>query len=226
MKRNQLLSGKYIWLSHPLSEDTPLYGGMKDITILKSSSIQNGETVNSLSFSFPNHSGTHVDVPHHFFDYGKILTDYSPSFWIFSEPQLIDVPSADGYLVTPDDILNELRDKTDLLLIRTGYEKYRNEARYWQKNPGLSRELAQQIRTNFPQIRAIGLDAISITSRLHRREGREVHREFLGSHYESEPIVLIEDMSLLNYTDSISQVIISPLMIENADGAPCTITAI
>ena len=215
-----------VYLSHPLSNETPLYGGAKDINIHPNSAIQAGNTANSLTLLFPNHSGTHVDVPYHFFDDGKTLTDYPPSFWIFNEPQLIDVPSTDGYLVAHDDILNKLKDKTDLLLISTGYEKYRDEARYWQKNPGLSKNLAQKIRTNFPQIRAIGLDTISITSRLHREEGREVHSEFLGSHYEFEPIVIIEDMSLLNYTDNINQVIISPLMIENADGAPCTITAI
>ena len=69
------------------------------------------------------------------------------------------------------------------------------------------------------------MDFISVTSRLNRDEGREAHREFLGNHYSSDPIVLIEDMSLKNYPNYFSQVIILPLMISKADGAPCTVIA-
>jgi len=90
----------------------------------------------------------------------------------------------------------------------------------------LSADLAKGLRTNYQNIRALGVDVISITSRLHREEGRKAHREFLGGHYASEPFVLIEDMSLSNLTDYISQVIVLPLMIAGTDGAPCTIIAI
>ncbi len=214
-----------IYLSHPFANDTPLYGGAKNIHIESESSIQAGDTANSLILSFTNHAGTHVDVPYHFLDDGKKLTDYDASYWIFNEPQLIDVPSENGYLVTYNDISGKINDETDLLLIRTGYEKFRSNPGYWQNNPGLSADLAKGLRTNYQNIRALGVDVISITSRLHREEGRRAHREFLGCQFESEPIVLIEDMSLLNYTYYINQVIISPLMIKNADGAPCTIIA-
>ena len=69
------------------------------------------------------------------------------------------------------------------------------------------------------------MDIISLTSRLHREEGRKAHREFLGDHYPSSPIVLIEDMSLINYKDIITNVLIAPLIVNDADGAPCTVIA-
>jgi arylformamidase len=214
-----------VFLSHPLSNETPLYGGAEDIGIKSASSIKSGDTANTLLLSFPNHASTHLDTPYHFFNYGKKLTDYDASSWIYNNPVCIDVPCDDGYLVTYDDVNDKMNIDIDLLLIRTGYEKYRNEQKYWQQNPGLSANLAQELRNKYPNIRAVGIDVISITSRMHREEGRKVHREFLGSHFTSKPIVLIEDMSLFNYTDNISKVIVLPLMIKDGDGAPCSVIA-
>ncbi len=216
----------YVFLSHALGNDTPLYGGADDLKFEPASSIESGDTANTLLLRFPNHAGTHVDVPYHFFKNGKKLTDYNVSFWIFDRPQLIDVSCEDGYLVAYSDISSIIRDETDLLLIRTGYEKYRFEPEYWQKNPGLSANLAINLRLNHSNIRAVGVDVISATSRLNREEGRKTHREFLGSQYDSAPIVLIEDMSLVNYPNNISTVVVVPLMIAHADGAPCTIIGV
>ena len=216
---------KSIFLSHPLSNDTPLYGGALDINLEQNTSIGKGDTANSLTLSFPNHAGTHVDVPYHFFENGKKLTDYDASHWIFYKPKLIDVPGENGYLVTYNDISEKINKDTDLLLIRTGYEKFRHKPKYWQKNPGLSTDLAKKLRLRHPSICAIGVDTISITSRIDREEGRKTHREFLCNHYSSEPIVLIEDMSLKDYTDKLKKIIVSPLLISGADGSPCSIIA-
>lgn len=214
-----------VFLSHPLSSDTPLYGGAKDIDIVANSSIKNGDTANSLKLSFPNHAGTHLDVPFHFFDDGKKLIEYDPSFWFFKNPLCIDIPCDDGDLIQYKDVKNDLKDDTDLLLIRTGYEKFRTNRKYWERNPGLSANLGEGIRSKHKNIRAVGVDLISITSRLHRIEGRKAHRVFLGENYSSDPIVLIEDMSLLSYNSKFSEVVVLPLLIDNADGAPCTIIA-
>jgi arylformamidase len=210
-----------IYLSHPLSNDTPLYGGASDIKISKKSAIHDGDTANSLNLSFPNHSGTHIDVPYHFFDDGKKLTDYVASFWIFHHPVCVDVYGEDGYMVNYSDVMGSVNNETDLLLIRTGYEKFRSEQKYWQKNPGLSVELAKGLRSKHPNLRAVGVDIISITSRLQREEGRAAHMEFLRVMDKSDSIVLIEDMALMQFSNKVSQVIVLPLMIDEADGAPC-----
>ena len=221
-----MLDSKSTFLSHHLSNDTPLYGGANDINISQENSIQAGDTANTLNLSFPNHSGTHVDVPYHFFEDGKKLTDYDASFWTFNHPVCVDVCGDDGYLVKYDDVVDSINLDTDLLLIRTGYEKYRDENIYWQKNPGLSVDLAKELRLKHPNVRAVGMDIISTTSRLHRKEGREAHREFLGSHYSSDPILLIEDMALKQYSNDDAQIIVLPLLIVSADGAPCTVIAL
>ena len=213
-----------IYLSYPLSSQTPLYGGANDIQIQSNTSISAGDTANSLTLSLPNHAGTHVDVPYHFFNDGKKLTDYPASFWIFNHPVCIDVPGKDGYLVSYKDVAGKINNETDLLLIRTGYETFRNERKYWQKNPGLSAGLAKKLRSNHSNIRALGVDVISITSRLHREEGRKAHHAFLNPD-KGEPILLIEDMKLdIKYPPN--KVIVVPLLIDNADGSPCTVLAI
>jgi len=215
-----------IYLSHPLTNETPLYGGAKSINIFSSSFIRSGDTANTLNLTMPNHSGTHMDVLYHFFDDGDKLTDYDPSFWIFNHPVCVDVCSEYGFLVNYNDVMESVNNKTDLLLIRTGYEKFRREPKYWKKNHGLSVDLAKGLRIKNPNVRAVGIDFISVTSRLHRQEGRETHRELLGKHYSSDPIIIVEDMSLNNYQNTIAQVIILPLMISGADGAPCSIIAL
>ncbi len=153
------------------------------------------------------------------------MTYYDPYCWIFNHPLCVDAPGEDGYLIKYKDVANSIKLETDLLLLRTGYEKFRMETKYWKKNPGLSPNLAMELRTNHSNIRAVGVDVISITSRMHKDEGRKAHREFLGNQYDSNPIVLIEDMSLINFMTDISQVTVLPLMISNADGSPCTIIA-
>jgi arylformamidase len=70
-------------LSYPISMDTPLYGNGEGIQLLKDKNLMNGDSCNTMHWSFPNHTGTHVDVPYHFNQNGKKITDYPANYWIF-----------------------------------------------------------------------------------------------------------------------------------------------
>jgi len=216
-------NSKFIWLSHILSENTPSYGGENGISIMTKTSIKLNDTANSLRLSLNSHMGTHIDVPKHFFDDGFTITDIDASFWVFNSPQLIDHSCRDGELIKVADVEGKLNYDTDLLLIRTGFESHRKSSRYWKKNPGISPNFARFLRNDFPNIRAIGVDSISITSWMHRKTGKEAHTEFLNPEYPGSPILIIEDMSLAIIKDNLKSVIVLPLRIENADGAPVTI---
>jgi len=72
-----------IYLSYPLSEKTPLYGGEKGVTLFQDRKQSEGASCNTMNWSFPNHAGTHIDAPYHFDSSGKQLCDYPPEFWIF-----------------------------------------------------------------------------------------------------------------------------------------------
>lgn len=217
---------KVIWLNHPLALDTPMYGGGEGLKIHQQSSISAGDTANTSRWDFPNHIGTHLDAPYHFFDQGRKISDYPPEYWIFNQPLLIDIPAEDGHLIAPEDVAGQLVTASDLLVLRTGYEKFRGEERYWQRNPGLSPELGYWLRENHPGVRVVGIDTISVTSRLHRETGRTAHRAFLDPEGKGNPILLIEDMALANAPDNLRQIIVAPFPVDEADGGPCTILGI
>ena len=217
------MSPNVIWLSHPLSPSTPSYGGGEGMQIEIVSKISSGDTANSSRYILPNHIGTHIDVPRHFFDSGKTLTDYPADYWIFNNPLLIDIPCKDGYLISVQDVEAKLTSGVDLLLLRTGFETFRGTSHYWEHNPGLSPKFGTWIRKNFPNIRAVGMDFISVTSPHHRAKGRESHRNLLNPDGISKPVLPVEDMSLKYVSNQLSQVIISPLIVNNTDGGVCTI---
>lgn len=215
-----------VWLSHPLAIDTPAYGGGPGLQTSFDKQLAAGHSCNSLKLAFSNHLGSHVDAPYHFVPGGKKINDYQPTDWIFNSPALIEL-NVDGPEIISIDLLRQAGldeyKKMDILLIKTGFERYRHEEKYWASSPGFSPDLAPYFKEKFPNISAIGFDVISLTSYQHREIGREAHKAFL-----SKDIRILEDLSLsyLSKKNKIKQVIALPLRLENADGAPCTVIAV
>ena len=213
------------YLSHYISNGTPLYGNLIGIELSPEKQISSGDSCNTMNLSFPNHSGTHIDFPYHFNPGGKTLNDYPASYWQFSHVEIIDLSGkiSDGQIIGPELFTNLKNSKIELLLIKTGYGAYRGTDRYTLTPPGLSVDLAPFFRKNFPQLHCIGMDLISVSSYSNREEGRKAHHAFLNPD-EGEPILLIEDMKL-NTDGPFNKVIVAPLLIDNADGTPCTVLA-
>jgi len=214
----------WIWLSHTLNETTPAYGGGRGLEITPDKQISQGDSCNTVQLTMPNHIGTHVDAPNHFVDQGKTVDQYTPQQWIFSKPLLIDVPTVGTTIIDIDAIEHALGDTfvedADLVLIRTGMEEYRRDARYWSQYPGFSPDLCRWLKQMFPSFSAIGIDTISISSTAYRDIGREAHQAFLG-----DGIRIIEDMALPQCIDatSLAKVIVMPMRCDGGDGAPVTV---
>jgi len=221
LKKVNKIIKKTVLLSHFISEDTPLYGGDKNIKIIPHKSIKNGDSCNTLFLAFPNHISTHVDLPFHFFENGKKVSDFSSEKWFFNKVFLLTLDS-----ISPSEIIgiSQLNKKLsseedfELLLIKTGFENFRDKEIYWKESPGLHPELATFLKDRYPSLRGIGIDFISISSLSNRELGRKSHRAFL-----EKEIILIEDMRLSPIVSSPDTVILAPLFIENADGAPVTV---
>ena len=156
---------------------------------------------------------------------GKSLSDYPAEFWEFNEIEMVDLSGEidDCQIISHEFFDAVENNKTDLLLIKTGYGTFRGTDRYTLTPPGLGSDLALFFRKKFPKLRCIGMDLISVSSYNNREEGRKAHHAFLNPH-EGEPILLIEDMKL-DTNSSFNKVIVAPLLIDNADGAPCTVLA-
>lgn len=207
---------KVFLLSHTLSSLTPCYGGKKDVVVQAIKQIKLGDSCNTKKISLSLHAGTHVDVPFHFIGKGRKVLDIQPCEWFFSKVNLVNVQVKAGHLVVPKDMPRLTN--CELLLIKTGFEKYRQKEIYWRNSPGLSPEMAVFLRKKCPSLRAIGVDFISISSLSDREAGRKAHKDLLGN-----DILLIEDMRLSFLKSAPGRVLVSPIFVEDADGAPCTV---
>ena len=74
----------FIFLSYEIDLNTPIYGGKKGFLSKPSSSIEHGDTANTSKWEFPNHIGTHIDFPYHFYKNGQTVDDFTPDFWIIN----------------------------------------------------------------------------------------------------------------------------------------------
>ena len=219
-----------IWLSHTWGPSCPAYAGGARVEVTANSSLSAGDSSNSLRFSATNHIGTHMDFPLHFCAEGEQATDYSPDYFFFTNPMLVDLtPLEDERIILTkylESFLNASNEKirnTDILLLRTGCEAFRDQDKYWSDGTGIGSGVAEWIRKHMPKCRAVGIDAISISSFSNRPLGRKVHKEFLC---HINPICLIEDMKLSGLeADCLNWMIVLPLRIEAADAAPVTIIA-
>ncbi|MFS2186998.1 cyclase family protein [Mucilaginibacter sp. Mucisp84] len=216
-------------LSHLISQSTPSYGNKDRIIIRDNSSIKKGDTANSSCWIFSNnHIGTHIDSPNHFSETGKKIQDIPAGDFFYNVVSLVDIPCTNGVLIGINDLkkVEELIDiNVELLLIRTGYENYRTENKYWNDSPGLAAELADYFRDKFPALRCVGFDFISLTSWNFRPEGRISHRAFLCPEDDKKFLLVIEDMALLATNNKINQVIVAPLFVEDGNGGAVTVFA-
>jgi len=217
---------KWVYLSYPLSQKTPAYGGGDTIKIRQEKSIEMGNSCNTSYWSLPNHLGTHIDFPRHFVQAGKTSRDYNPDFWIFHSPFILDISNVEpGIIIEPAAIdMNTVPENTDMLVIKTGFGRLRGKDLYWKNNPGFTPRLPVFLRKRFPHLRVFGFDSISLSAFAHRETGHKAHEAFLN---HPNSILLLEDMALsaIDHSGKLKQVIVSPLRVEDADGSPCTVFA-
>jgi kynurenine formamidase len=218
---------KLLYLSYILDKTTPTYGNRNRFVCKKKSDIVQGDVANDSTINTTVHIGTHLDMPYHFFQEGQTIEDFDIDYFRFEKVLFIDmIPDA---IIVKDDLialLQNIDNKTayDILIVKTGICHKRKEREFWEKNYGFDPSIADYLRENFPNIRVIGFDSISVSSFSNRMLGRESHKAFLNP---IRPILLLEDMDLtkLSENSKILKVDIVPLRISQCDGLPSTIIA-
>ncbi len=217
---------KATFLTHPISSKTPSYGN-RDFFFLKDKTrISAGDTANTTDIHFTNnHIGTHIDVPKHFYDNGKTITDVNPAEWIFETVSLIDIKCTSARLINVEDIrMARLKSEVDFLIIRTSYELRRDEESYWSDYPGIAPEACSYLRENFAALRGIGFDFISLTSPKFKEEGKAAHRILLDDS-KGRFVLIVEDMKIDHLTEAPFILCVSPLLIQDGNGGPATVLA-
>jgi len=215
------------YLSYPLDMNNPVYGySSMEIEIKQIKAIARGDSCNTCQFVLQNHWGTHIDFPRHFFLHGKEVINYPADFWLFQFPQVMFLNVQEGQIITKADLPESIHSNTDLLLFHTGWSKYRGLDLYSINNPGLDPEIGLWLRRDFPSIRAVGFDFISVSSYQNRQVGRVAHKAFLDPNGKGNPVLLIEDMYLPEGVNNLVEVWVVPIRIQGLDGAPCTILGV
>lgn len=217
---------KIIFLSHFLDDSTPGYGGVKSFEQVHVSEIAKGATSNSQKWTLSNHVGTHIDLPSHFDDQGRRLEEFLAAEWVMVKPFLVNLDVVENQIIEHSAIFDSIPMDCDILLIKTKYQDYRDQSKYWSSGPGLSPDLAEWIRKNRPGIKILGFDFISITSFSNRPLGRTAHRKFLGAEGENLPLRVIEDMKLDQLAVSPQRITVAPFLVRTADGTPVTVIAV
>lgn len=216
----------FLNLTYPLNDKAFGYGNGERFQIKQERDMCCGDTSNNTSFQMPTHYGTHIDYPFHFSSEGKKSTDYSIQEFIYDEVEFIEVNENEvvEFLIRNKDLnLNGCNSKTELLIVKTGFCEKRDSDEYWEKGFGFHRETAHYLKKYFPNLRAIAFDLISLNSYQNRAEGRVAHKSFL---IENDILIVEEvDLRKVSAKTKFNQVIIAPLQLDQADGAPVTIIA-
>jgi kynurenine formamidase len=218
----------FLELSHHLSADTPVPPGVPPIEFLHHYSMGRGDVSNLFVLHFSNHTGTHIDAPWHFVNSGIPIGKFSLEEFVFDRPLCLDLALGDGEMFHAAHFQPHAAEisRCDLLLLRTGYARVRRSdpARYRIFAPGMSEEGAHYLAEEFPRLRALGLDTVSLACMQHLEEGLEAHRVLLQG--EGRRFLIIEDMNLDHDLSRLRRVIALPLMIDGIDSAPCTVMGI
>lgn len=202
---------KIIDLSHPVSEDMPVYPGTEKPVLDIGCSLEKDGFLEKKMTLF-SHTGTHIDAPAHLLRDAPFLDDFAVDKF-YGRAVVLDVASGIKEIgIESVKALSELLDDADFLLIRTGWSRYWGEDKYFENYPVLSGEAAALL-SSYP-LKAIGLDVISADpvddSELPR------HRYFLKNN-----ICIVENLLL---PDSLPgngfNFSCFPLKIKDADGSP------
>jgi len=218
----------YMELSHRLGVNTPRPPGVPPLEFRHECSIARGDASNLFVLRFSNHTGTHMDAPWHFVATGIRICDFSLEEFVFDRPFCLDLSLGDGEMFRPAHFEPHAEPiaRCDLLLLRTGYSLVRqgDPDRYRQHSPGMSVEGAHYLAKQFPSLRALGMDTVSLACIDHLDEGMEAHRVLLGG--EGRRYLVIEDMNLNHDLSRLRRVIALPLFLEGVDSSPCTVMGI
>ena len=219
----------YRRLSYTLNVRDHAFPGAPTMRIEPFESMQKGDRLNTYNVTLFNHFGTHMDGPNHFNGQGRQLYELELSTFIFEKPLLVDIPKARPPLVEPEELMrfDEAIRAADLLLVRSGFSAMRasDNRAYSEEGPAISARAAELIVERYQNLKAVGMDWISLSSPLHLEDGIRAHQIMLGK-TGAEPVLIIEDIDLSGLDpDTLETVFALPLFIEGIDSAPVTILA-
>ncbi|EGK7515060.1 cyclase [Campylobacter lari] len=181
-------------------------------------------------FFLNSHMNTHIDFPAHCIKSGKFGEEYPINFFYSRKVDVIffDLIKDVNPKLTCEHFCknNMISKQVEILLINTNFHTIRDSMQYIWNSPVISQDLPLFLKKQYPKLRIVGFDIISLTSQLDRSEGKMCHFNFLGNSGGRE-ILVVEDMyfGCLKRDVIIDELFIAPFYYEKMDGALCTAMA-
>lgn len=199
---------RFVDLSHPVTEQTPVYPGDPRVQIEEAGVIdQDGFYDHKLTFG--THVGTHMDAPAHMLADGKGLKDFAVDRFV-RRAVCIDARNGfDAAAIEAADIQPGMA-----VVFYTGASDYFTEEKYWHEYAVLDQVTIDALVAK--QVSLVGVDTGSVDI----AEDFPVHKALLGAE-----ILIIENLTSLSEIVGWSfELIALPLKLEK-DGAPARVIA-
>jgi len=196
---------EYIDLTHPISNKMSTYPSDPDVTITREKDIINN---NSLlhSFKMGTHTGTHLDVPAHIIEDGKMINDFSVGKFTG-----IAIKIDESSYSTLDDISYEI----DGIIYDTGWYNFFSypEKFYGSDRPIIPKDVIDYALKK--EVKFFGCDLPSIDQ--SGSVEKEIHNALLGSN-----IIIYESLTNLDQLPTLKQFNFYgfPLPFHNLEGSP------
>ncbi|TCJ19675.1 cyclase family protein [Rubrobacter taiwanensis] len=220
---------EFIRLSYDIRGGDPGWPGNPKYSYQRHTSIEDGSPANTYRLDLFNHFGTHLDAPNHFNPDGPKIADVPMDRFVYERPLLIETPKGSDELVMREELerhADAIRE-CDLLLLRSGWQRLRAEdpERYAGEGPGVAPEACEYLIEEFPGLKAVGMDWISLAAYRRPEEGKLAHQILCGVHHPGRYVIIIEDINLSLAPQEMRRVYAIPLFPEVVDSSPCTVFA-
>lgn len=192
----------------PLDESIPVWPGSKGLQLCNAMSISEGDIANVTLLCCDVHTGTHIDVPHHFILSGKTTEDFPLSTFI-GPAYLAHLPLLD--MITASDLEHaHIPLNTTRLLIRSDNSARLKSSTFDAAYTYLTGDAASWIAAR--GIRLLGFDYLSI-----EQYGAPplAHLTLLQA-----DVVILEGIDLYNLDHGWYELICLPLRLVGREGAP------
>lgn len=198
---------KYVDLSVPINENTPIYPGDPK-TSIKPAGVLDKDGYCDHYLSMGTHVGTHVDAPMHMIAGGKSL-DQVPVDQFIGRGVYVDVTDGNFDAVKNADI-----QEGDIVLLRTGMSAKYQEPVYLEDYPAMSEEIANYLVQK--KVKTVGVDTCSVDN----KDGFPVHKNLLAG-----GVLIIENLTNLGQlAGKTFRIFALPINLQ-IDGAPVRVIA-
>jgi len=225
----------FLELSYLFGMDEPKWPTNPNDYFVFDSSMSRGDNCNASTIHHHMHNGTHVDSPRHFTRKGLTIDQLPIDQFCFDKPLALKIPKGKGERLVPEDFspYGEQIADCDILLIYTGYADLRasDPKAFIDDFPCFSAGGAAYLRKNFPKLKAIALDVLSVDSAVTGvSDGFAAHHALLDrdeTHLE-RTLLIFEDVNtklLFESKTPAKRIYAFPVRFKGLEAAPISMVA-